>query len=120
LSADELSHELTFLDRLKDLYDARKTAVHAEAELRLQNGEFVPGWGLKDRFGNRKFNTDMTTVELVTGVSPYKTVDVSPVELERAGADKKIVKALTYTPKIGHKLDRVTGRDFGRMFRDRG
>lgn len=120
MSADELAKELNFLDKLKDLYDARKTAVHAEAELRIKDGEYVPGWGLKERTGNRRWNVDLTTVEMLTGVKPYKTVEMTPPEIERAGADKKVVKGLTYSPTIGHKLDRITDKDFGRLFRERG
>lgn len=120
MTADELAKELNFLDKLKDMYDARKTAVHAEAEHRIKSGEYVPGWGMKDRTGHRKFKVDMTTVELLTGVKPVKTTEMTPAELERAGANKKIVAGLTYSPTVGHKLDRITDRDFGRMFRDRG
>lgn len=120
MSADDLSKELIFLDRLKDLYDARKTAVHAEVELRLKDGEYIPGWGLKPRTGNRKWSVDPVTVHALTGVSPFKNAEMTPAELERAGADKNIVKGLTYTPTIGHKLERMTEKDFGRMFRERG
>lgn len=120
MSADELAKELTFLDRLKDLYDARKTAVHAEAMQRIGNGEYVPGWGLKDRTGHRKWRVSPMEVHARTGVAPFKTVEMSPAEIEKAGADKKVVKDLAFSPVVGHKLEQYTDRDFGRMFRERG
>lgn len=120
MNADEIAKELIFLEKLKDLYDARRTAVEAEAMLRISNGEHIPGYGLKDRTGHRKFKVDAMTVHMLTGVAPYKTVEMSPAEIEKAGADKKIVKDLTYSPVVGRKLDRFTDRDYGRMFRDKG
>lgn len=120
MTADELAKELNFLDRANDILSARRTAVHAEANHRLMTGEFVPGWGLKDRTGHRKFKVDPVTIHLLTGIHPVKSVEMTPAELERAGADKKRMKELTYSPTIGKKLDRITDRDFGRMFRDRG
>lgn len=116
MNADELSNELNFLERLKDLYDARKTAVHAEANHRISSGEQVPGWCLKDRTGHRKWRVDPVTLHMLTGINPTKQEIMQPAELERAGADKKIIKGLAYSPNIGHKLDRV---DFDKMFRDR-
>lgn len=120
LSADELAKELNFLEKLKDLYDARKTAIHAEAMQRIGNGEYVPGWGLKDRTGHRKWRVSPMEVHARTGITPFKTVEMSPAEVEKAGADKKIVKELAYSPVVGHKLEAYTDRDFGRMFRERG
>lgn len=120
MSADELAKEKIFLERARDLLNARDTAVSAEMTQRITSGEYVPGWSLKDRMGHRKWKTDMVTVQMLTGINPVKQAEMTPAELERAGADKKVVKGLTYTPKVGVKLDRVTDRDFGRMFRDRG
>lgn len=118
MNAEEMSNELTFLERAEALLKARKTAVHAEAEYRINKGEFVRGWGMKERKGNRKFTVDLTTVQLLTGVSPYDRVEMTPAQLEQAGANKKIVSKISMTPTVGHKLDHITERDFGRMFRD--
>lgn len=119
MTAEELSKEKLFLDKLKDMWDARVTAVDAEMKHRIENGEYVPVWGLKDRFGHRKFKVDAMTVHAKTGIVPFKTVEMTPAELEKAGADKKIMKDLTYSPVIGKKLEKFTDKDFGRMFRDR-
>ncbi len=120
MSADELAKELNFLEKLKDLYDARKTAVQAEAMHRITAGEHIPGWGLKDRTGHRKWKTSVMDVHARTGIAPFKTVEMSPAEMEKAGADKKVVKDLAFSPVVGHKLEQYTDRDFGRMFRERG
>jgi hypothetical protein len=122
LSAEELSNELTFLERAEAMLKARKTAIEAEANERIGSGEFVRGWGQEDRYGHRKFKVDLTTVHLLTGIDPYVKETKTPAQIENEGGAraKKLLADLTYKPRIGHKLKHHTERDFGRMFRDRG
>lgn len=118
MSAEELSKEGIFLQRAEAVLKARKSAVEAEMKARIESGEHIPAWGLKDRTGHRKFTADPVTIQLVTGIDPHKQVLMTPAELERCGA-KLSDLGLTVTPVVGKKLDRFTDRDFGRLFRDR-
>lgn len=102
-----LAGELAFLQLASSLVEARKTAVTAEAEHRLRNGEHLPGWHLKERKGHRKLKVSATTVQALTGIDPNKSVPRSPSELEKAGASVRTMKHLTTTPTIGWKLERL-------------
>ncbi|QIG73315.1 CRISPR/Cas system-associated protein [Rhizobium phage RHph_Y5A] len=119
MSAEELANEANFLKLMETMLKGRKAAVDAELEARLSADEYVRGWGLEDRTGNRKFTVDPVTVHLLTGVNPFKQEVMSPAELEKAGANKAIVKTITRVPKIGTKLKQTTDKDFGRMLRER-
>jgi hypothetical protein len=119
MSAEELANEANFLKLMDTMLKGRKAAIEAELEARLSQDEYVRGWGLEDRTGNRKFTVDPVTVHLLTGVNPFKQEVMSPAELEKAGANKNVVKTITRVPKIGTKLKQTTDRDFGRMLRER-
>jgi hypothetical protein len=119
MTSEQLAEEANFLVTLESMLKARKTAVEAELETRLDNDEYIRGWGKKDRFGNRVFTVDPVTVHLLTGVNPFETVTITPAKLEQAGANKNIVKSITRQPKIGSALKQTTDKDFGRMLRDR-
>lgn len=116
-SGRQLSDELTMLGEMKRLFEARAKAVEAEAEIRIRNQEFVPGWGLVDKTGKRAFKHGPDTVHALTGVDPYEKKVVTPAELERRGANPDMVKALTYTPTVGRKLAPVTKNAISKMFK---
>lgn len=112
----ELANELGFLEIAAALVDARKTAVEAEAEQQVRAGKHLPGWHLKDRKARRKLKVGPETVRAITGIDPYKQVLRSPAELEKAGASVKAVKALSETPIIGQKLERLPADYFDKTF----
>lgn len=107
MTSPELVKELDFLRTMDDLLKARKSAVEAEAEERLKSGEHLHGWFLKPRFGHRKFMYPTNVVRWLTGKDPAKETLKTPAELERDGADVKVIGQLAETPRIGHKLDRM-------------
>lgn len=119
MSAEELANEANFLKLMDVMLKARKAAVDAELEARLNSDEYIRGWGLKDRHGNRQFTVDPVTVHLLTGVNPFVKETMSPAKLEQAGANKDIVKTITRVPRIGTALKQTTDKDFGRMLRER-
>jgi hypothetical protein len=117
MDAKQLAAELDFLELAEACLKQRKAGVEAEAEGRIASGEFVKGWELQPRTGHRKFTVPMTQVHMMTGISPYKQTEMTPAELERAGAKKDIVKQIVHTPVIGRKLERATTTSFDRMFK---
>jgi hypothetical protein len=117
MDAKQLAAELDFLERAEEVLKHRKAGVEAEAEGRIAGGEFVEGWELVNKTGHRKFSVPMQQVFQMTGIHPYKQADMTPAELERAGAKKDIVKKITYTPTIGRKLARASAKAFERMFK---
>lgn len=120
MSSEQLANEADFLKLAESLLNARKTAVDAELEARLEKDEYVRGWSREKRFGHRKYSVDPVTVHLLTGVNPYREELMKPAELERQpNVSKDVVKSITYAPGIGYKLKQTTDRDFGRMLRER-
>lgn len=113
----ELAAELDFLERAEDLLKSRKAGVEAEAEGRARSGEFIQGWEVVMRKGQRKFTVDGPAVFAKTGIDPYVQKVCTPAELERRGANKEVVKTITDTPNIGTKLQRVDVKATERMFR---
>lgn len=115
-TGQQLADELDMLDRFRHLYDARKAAVSAEVESRVAARKHVPGWGMVDKIGKAAWKHEPEVIEMMTGVDPYEQKTVTPAELKRRGADKDLVDELTYRPKVGRKLDRVTQQDIARAF----
>jgi hypothetical protein len=116
MSAGELARELTFLRMVDKLVATRLAAVEAEAEGRLQRCEFIPGWLMGDRYGNRVWTVKPETVRMTTGLDPYKPVLKTPAELEREGAPPELLDMMTMTPHTGRKLMPATQDFFNRMF----
>lgn len=116
MNAEELAKELDFLELCEKLVKARKTAVDAEGEQRIKSGEYVQGWGMKDKYGHRKFKFPLAIVKTLTGIDPYKQKPLTPAEMESEGASPDIINTLSSAPFVGRKLGRVTSKDIGKMF----
>lgn len=116
-SPQQLSDELEMISRLSDLLKARKTAVETEASVRLKQGEFISGWAIMPTTGNRKFKFPADVIEAFTGVSPIVESVCTPAELERRGASKVIVDALSEKPTVGYKLGRYNPSTVAAMFK---
>jgi len=112
----DVANELALLTRLSDILSARKTAVEADAEERIKRNEFVPGWSMVERYGKRMFTLDRESIKTMTGFDPVEEKMVTPAALERMGADKDLVKAMTKTPMIGRKLKPVTDKTIAKLF----
>ncbi|ATS92106.1 hypothetical protein HMSP1_61 [Sinorhizobium phage HMSP1-Susan] len=118
MSTPELAAELSTLAEIVRLAKARYEAVEAEAEQRMKTGGYFPGWFMKPRKGHRKFKAGVTpeTVKFVTGFEATKTEMKTPPEMEKDGADPKLIEKLAYAPDIGHKLSKVPGNYFDKIF----
>lgn len=115
MNAQEAATEWLFLDDAFTILKARKKAVEAEIEARYKNEPF-PGLIMRDTYGRRKFNVDAATVKAFTGVDGSETVPLSPAEMERRGADPKMVNALASAPFTGRKLQRLTRNQIAKAF----
>lgn len=117
----ELRHtvELEELYELRDLIKTRIVATESEMTARLNRGDHVPGWWLKPQIGNRRFKVDAATVEIMTGLPSWKRVEKSPNELEKEGAPRKILDAITTRPDTGVKLARWNPDDAAKIFGDK-
>lgn len=113
---EQLSTELTMLQQMSDMFEARKTAVEAEAEARIMGAGFVPGWHVETKYGKRKFTVDDAMIRMMTGIDPTVTKTCTPAELIRRGAKEDVVKSITIKPRIGAKLTRVDEDDVAKHF----
>ena len=113
----ELKEELEFLAKARAMLDGRETAVYAEAEARIAKGAHIPGWHMAERRGARRFKYDPATVKMLTGVDATDKKMVTPAELERRGADPKIVEKLTEIPRIKPSLQPIPPGYFTNMFK---
>jgi hypothetical protein len=119
MSSEELAKELTFLEMASDMLKGRKSAVEAEATARIKRSEMIPGWHMQQGGGQRRFNVDPLTVALKTGVKPYDMKMITPLELERRGADADIIKTLTETPRTAPRLKKVAPGHYANLFKQR-
>lgn len=116
MSAGQLADELRFLDLAQKLVNSYASAIEAETEARMRRGEYVPGFGWDISKGDREWKHDAPTIHAMTGVDPWKQVMKSPAELEREGADPKIIQALTTRHNRAPKLAPVSTKTFDKLF----
>lgn len=109
----QMADMLAFMEVHEAILKGVKTALVAEAEQRVKMGENIIGWGMKERYGNRKFTVTPLHIAMKTGKNPNKDVLKTPAELEREGANTEIVNTISTRPFIGSKIGRV---DTGRFF----
>ena len=113
----ELKEELEFLMKAKAMLEGRETAVYAEAEARIAKGAHIPGWHMAERRGARRFKYNASAIKMMTGVDATDKKMVTPAELERRGADPKIVEQLTEIPRIKPALQPIPPGYFTDMFK---
>ena len=113
----ELSAELDFLLRAKALLEARISGVEAEAEARVRAGEWIPWWVVAPGQGRRQVTASPLEVQWLTGLDPHRKVLKTPSELEREGATREQVRAVSRYEQGAPKLKRLTPEAVGRMFK---
>lgn len=104
LPAARIKSELDWLKETEKMINARRKATMAEASARARRGEFIPGMMLAEKYGHRKFTVPLTMVEMMTGVHPYRDVEMSPAELEREGVLTEIVNTISKPQFAGYDL----------------
>lgn len=110
LSNEELSKHLDILNAAKDRLKGILDSYEDMTKRRIRAGQKIPNRALEMEQTNRQF-IDMATpvfIQSMTGVDPCdKPKMVTPAELERRGANKDFVKAITHRTDKGFKLVRV-------------
>ena len=115
-TSDQMGAELKMLRDTNAMLGARISAVEAEAEARINEGQFIPGWTIEKKYGKKKFMVDDATVQMLTGIDPAATKTCTPAELIRRGADKKVVETITEKPFIGAKLSPLKSDEIAARF----
>lgn len=116
MTALEMAEELTFLATAEAMMKARRDAVSAEAEARMDGGENIPGWHRESGYGQRRWTVPAGMVKMLTGKDPLAGKMVTPAELERMGADPDVVAKLVDTPRTKAKLKPVPHGFFAAKF----
>jgi hypothetical protein len=106
-----LATQLDALERAETMIKLRRGALEDEAKARIQRGDAIPGWWVKESLGNRAWldGLNAETIEAMTGVDVTKRDIITPAEAERRGIDPAVVKTLTDRPPRGFKLCRSDG-----------
>jgi hypothetical protein len=115
MSPVQLAAELDFLERAQEMLKARIAGVEAEAESRI-GSEFIPGWEMATKTGQRVWTNAPGQRQVILGILPFKSVEMSPAEMERAGASKELVKGMTTNPPKGSELRRVNLKAIKKVF----
>lgn len=115
MTVDELAKMLDFIEFGDKIMKSVKTAVVAEAEQRIRK-ERIPGWWMKGATGHRKFTVPAATVQMLTGIDPYKKDIITPAEAIRRGANEDVVNQISEKQQIGHKLVKMTEQDIAAAF----
>lgn len=107
----DLSDRLQLIERADALLKQAKKAYEEEAIHRISKGKVIRLYAMDDDLGNRIFQKHVTPelVQAFTGradlVKPAELI--SPRQMEQAGVNEDIVKALTYRPMKGKKLVKI-------------
>ncbi len=118
LTPVDLSNEYTFLVNLEKLVSARLTAIKSETETRIKSGEFIPGFIFDEKQGRKEFSVDIKTVEAMTRVKATKTVNLTPAQLIKEGANPDIVNAISKPSSYGMKLTPYKPTRIRKLFND--
>lgn len=108
MSAAEIANELDFMAFAEAIFKGRRDAVHAEVNARMDRGEQIPRWTRESGVGQRRWKAPKEAIQLLTGIDPSSGKMVTPLELERLGADPEIIKGLVEVPRTKAALKPIT------------
>jgi hypothetical protein len=100
-SNETLAAELDHMEKIVAATNARYSALKTEARVRLEEGEWLPGWRLSAHYGNRKLTEH--GIEIL-GDEAYERRVRTPADLERNGHN---MTGLTERAEIEPKLERT-------------
>lgn len=109
LSNQDLSDLIGILERAEDVIEIKAKSIKQLAVSRLQNNQMIPGYGMVQKFGDRKWKDGVTaeSVKMMTGVDLMKTEMMSPNQAEKAGVNKKLTEQLTMKPSKGFEITKI-------------
>jgi len=115
MTNDELSFQLTLIDRIEEMVKIKKGSLHDLAKQRIKAGAMIKDWVCQPSYGYRKWKDDVTieSIEIVTGKKVAETVILSPAKVQKLGVPKEILDVFTETPLVGEKLVKKDSRDLG-------
>lgn len=114
--AEAFAKELSHVEDIATLVNSRLKAMQAEARARILAGEWLPGWRLADEEGPRELNVLPSVASFMLNMPVTEQVLLSPHKLEKAGADKAIMKRITTRPKRV-VLRRLTETEIGKLLK---
>lgn len=109
VTPEAVSFELDLLERAKEAIDARLTAMRAQAEQFLRSNKSVPGYGLQDTKGRRRWKPEYTldmlkSLGAMYNLSIVKEEPITPTQAKAAGIDDAVIAAYSEVPSNGVKL----------------
>lgn len=114
----ELAAELNFLQTAEELLRIRRRAVEADAEIRIRDGEFVPGYWMRPTYArDREFSVSRTAAELMLMMPLTTEHTMTPADAEKAGASRTVLDQISHRPERGRKLARMTRADADRVMK---
>ena len=120
MPSNALAFERDVMQHAADVLKIKIDAVDELMSHRIRSGQMIPGYGLENRLGQRRWSKGLTgkVLSISTGVDLTSDGVVTPAEAERRGVSKDVIAALTERPNIGAKLkkidpDAVARRAFG-------
>ena len=109
LTNQDLSELIAILERAEDVIEIKSKSIKQLAISRLQNNQMIPGYGMIQKFGDRKWKEGVTaeSVKMMTGIDLMKSEMMSPNQAEKAGVNKKLTEQLTMKPSKGFEITKI-------------
>lgn len=110
LSGNNLAFELRLLKRAKDAIDNRYTGLVAQATSEIRSGDSVPGFGLKQGYGNKRWKRDVPVDQVIMmgdmmGEDLRKPAQLlTPTQIINKGVDESVINMYSETPMTSLKL----------------
>lgn len=107
-TSEQLGQELTVLNNAEREVKQRKGALMSQAEARIHNGEFIPGWEMGiGRSGNRVWTLPPEQVQALgksEGVNLLEDKPCSPAVAEKRGLSRTMTASFTKSSAGKQKL----------------
>lgn len=109
LTNEDIVKLLDIIERAEDVIKIKSGSIKQLAMNRIQNNQVIQGYGIVQKYGDRKWKDGVTadTIKAMTGVDVTKIDVMSPAQAEKAGVSKKLTTHLTFKPSRGFELSKV-------------
>lgn len=109
LTADQVARHLSLMNRAEAILKARTDALDNLALHLLQQGQVLPGWGLKDCYGQTAWAKGLTATDIgqLLGIDARLDKPVTPAEARRRGASEEDLATITTRPFLRRELTPV-------------
>lgn len=109
LTNEDIAKLVSIIERAEDVIEIKSKSIKQLAINRLQNNQVIPGYGIAQKFGDRKWKDGVTaeTIKMMTGFDIMKSDMMSPNQAEKAGINKKLTEQLTIKANKGFDLTKI-------------